>query len=178
VVTRALDIVCQTGTGLFGGEDRGSPVVGQVSYHANEEGSADEVAADGGRLAVPEAADCRRRAVHQANTQEDHCDYSLVWSYTKRALCLSLTIGNAVLISTEDEDDDWKPESDHLASGAAGGHAEHDGHAHHHVCWNGTKEDLAPVFGNLLAHPQAKRPTRERRLTRSFELAENEFIQV
>jgi hypothetical protein len=89
-----------------------------------------------------------------------------------------LTIGNTVLISTQDEDDDWKPESDHLASGAAGGHTEHDGHAHHHVCWNCTKEDLAPVFGKLLAHAQAVRPTRQRRLTWSFELAENEFIQI
>jgi hypothetical protein len=69
---------------------------------------------------------------------------------------LLLTIGNAVLISTEDEDDDWEPESDHLASGAAGGHAKHDGHAHHDVCWNGTKEELAPVFGDLLAHVQAE----------------------
>jgi hypothetical protein len=44
---------------------------------------------------------------------------------------LLLTIGNVVLMSTEDEDDDWEPESDPLASGA---YAKHDGYVHHDVC--------------------------------------------
>jgi hypothetical protein len=119
MVTSALYIMCQTSTGLLSGEERGLPVIRKVSNHANEDGSPDKIAADGGRLTVPQATDGRRRTIHQTNTQKYHCVF---FSTTATPGCDKyrlLTIGDTVLISTQDEDNHGKPESKHLATGTA-----------------------------------------------------------